>query len=884
MVKKIGFSSRYAVSILLILVLSAGFSLAQSIPKPVDILGFEVGADYHLATYGQAIQYFQALEQASSRIKLFEIGKTSMGKPMIYAVISSEENMARLDRIKSISRQLSLVEGLKDEDAQKLAAEGKPVVYIDGGLHASECAPTQQNLLLAYTMVASDEPSIRFIRENTVLVLVFANPDGMDLLEEWYRPNIGSPFEVSRMPHLYHKYVGHDNNRDSYMVNMVETQHLTKIANHEWHPVILFNQHQTAPFPTRIWIPPSSEPTNPNAHPMLIRWQNLIGSAMGATFDREGKSGAISRTIFDSWYPGYVTQVVDGHNIISILTETALYNYATPHFYTVDDFPEEYKDFTQSVFYPNPWTGGWWRLKDAVDYCFTASKAVLLTAAKYPSELLYDKYRMGKDTIERFKKEPPYAWIIPKAQWDPPTAALFLEKMMLLAIDVYESKDPFVSDGNTYPKGTWVVPMTQPFALFIKNIFEEQEYPDLAKYPHAWQGLVRIQKFPNAFLPPYDMAGWTLPHQMGVKVASALSPLEVGLSKLEKVEIPEGKLADKAGYAYVISPKTNNSFIAVNRILMEGGDVHRTKDSITAGGISHPPGTYLVRSASVDQTAMDSIAKDLNLNIGGLDAKPTGDTFQLKPPRVALYLSYTASMDEGWTRWLLEQFEFPYTNIKDPEVKAGNLHERYDVLIIPSMSTSAIVEGHKKGTIPLKFVGGMTDQGVQGIKDFVKQGGTLVTLNAGSLFAIDKLGLPVQNALKGLTPPGRREPRREGAGPPEFSCPGSLLRMDFDVKHPVSYGMPEQAPALFSRSPAFTTMASFSEDKTPLTIAKYPRGNLLVSGYLLGGKHLNNKSSAMEVPLGEGRVILLGFGVQSRAQPHGTFKLLFNSLFYSSSK
>ncbi len=856
-------------------------SVAQNIPEPKDILGFEVGADYHLASYQQAMEYFQALEQASPRIKLFEIGRTSLDKPMIYAVISSEENMAKLDRIKEIAKKLSLVEGLTDEEAQALAREGKAVVYIDGGLHATESAPAQQNILLAYNMVASEDPEIQFIRENTVLVLVFANPDGMDLLAEWYHPNIGTPYETSRMPWLYHKYVGHDNNRDSYMLNMIETKHLTKIVNEEWFPVVLFNQHQTAPFPARIWIHPASEPTNPNVHPMLIRWQNLLGSAMGSRFDREGKEGAISRTVFDTWYPGYVTQVVDGHNIPSLLTETALYGHATPHFYTLDDFPEEFQDFTVSAFYPNPWKGGWWRLRDAVEYCLTASMGVLNTAAKYPVEFLYDKYRMGKDTVTRFEKEPPYAWIIPKDQWDAPTAALLLNKMILLAIDVYEADEAFVSDGISYPAGTWVIPMTQPFALFVKNLFEEQSYPDLAKYPHAWEGLVRTQKFKDAYIPPYDMAGWTLPYQMGVKTSAANTPLEVKLTKLDTVEAPAGKI-EGSGSSYLLSPKTNNSFIAVNRILKEGGSVSRAKDSFSVGGQSHLPGTYIVRSG-VTRSFMDSLATELDLTVVSAGS-PSVDAAALKSPKVALYQSWTASMDEGWTRWLFEQFEFPFENIHDADIKAGELRNRFDVLVIPSMSTEDIVDGHRMGTMPPQYVGGITENGVRNIKTFVEEGGTLVTINSGCLFAIDKLGLPVSDALKGLRPPGRRDPQPENPGPPKFACPGSLLRMEFDIKHPVTYGMPEEAPALFSRSPAFKITASFDGNEAPVAVAKYPKGELLVSGYLLGGEHLNNNASVVEVPLGDGQVILLGFGVQSRAQPHGTFKLLFNSLYYSSSQ
>jgi hypothetical protein len=455
-----------------------------------------------------------------------------------------------------------------------------------------------------------------------------------------------------------------------------------------------------------------------------------------------------------------------------------------------------------------------------------------------------------------------------------------LQKMMLLAIDVYEAEDSFTSDGITYPASTWVIPMTQPFALFIKNIFEEQEYPELADYPHAWQGLVRTEKFEDAYLPPYDMAGWTLPYQMGVKVATAHTPVEVGLTKLESLEAPAGEVAGSAGYAYVLSPKVNNSFTAVNRILKEGGEVYRAKDALTAGGTSHPSGAYLVRTGSVSRSFMSTLADELHLQVGGIGSRPS-ETFRLKAPRVALYKSYVASADEGWTRWLLEQFEFPYTSVHDPDVKAGSLRDRFDVLIIPSMSTNAIVEGHQKGTIAPPYVGGITENGVRNIKAFVEDGGTLVTVNSGCIFAIDKLGLPVRDALKDLRPPSRREPRRENAKPPEFSCPGSLLRMEFDTKHPVAYGMPGKAPALFSRSPAFSIGASFGGEDPPVTIAKYPEGDLLMSGYLRGGKHLNNKSAAVEVALGDGKVILLGLGVQSRAQPHGTFKLLFNSLYYS---
>jgi hypothetical protein len=603
---------------------------------------------------------------------------------------------------------------------------------------------------------------------------------------------------------------------------------------------------------------------------------------MAIAFEREGKSGVISRNIFDSWYPGYLNSVADHHNIVCILTETALYRYATPHFYTVNDFPEEYRDLAPSVFYPNPWKGGWWRLRDAVEYCLTASKAVLHTAAVYREKFLYDKYQMGRDVIARFQKEGPYAWIIPQDQWDLPTSALLLNKMILLGIDVYTGKKSFIYDGISYPAGTWVIPMSQAFGLFAKAVFEKQSYPDLTKYPGLWQAIVRPRKFADVYLPPYDIAGWTLPYQMGVKVVPANSPLEASLAPVEEVVPPAGRLAKEARYAYLLSPKTNNSFIANNRILSQGGEVLWAQDSFRVGGKSYSPGTLIVLSKSVSRSFMESLAKELGLSIDGTGTRPEVRSARLTAPRVALYKSWVANIDEGWTRWLFEQYEFPFINIHDAEVKAGELRKRFDVVVIPSMSTAAIVEGHKEGTIPPPYVGGIGEQGVSNIRRFVEEGGTLVTLDAGCLFAIEKLGLPVKDGLKEVRAPERREDREE-ARPAEFACPGSVLRMMFDSKHPVAYGMPGEAAAMFlSSSPAFDILPTF--EKSPVVIARYPGKDLLKSGYLKGEKYLQNKVSAVEVPLGEGKVILLGFGVQWRAQPHGTFKLLFNSLYYGSAK
>ena len=847
--------------------LNVSFSFAQNIPAPESVLGFKIGADYHLADYHQAMDYLRQLESISPRIKLFTAGKTSMGQDMNYAVISSEGNMEQLEKYKNIARRLAFARGLNDRSAEKLAAEGKAIVYVDGGLHASECAPAQHLLQLAYDLAITEDPFWKNVLDKSILVLVFANPDGMNILADWYRQNLGTPYEVSSLPWLYHKYVGHDNNRDSYMLNMQETQNLNKIINHLWFPQIVYNHHQTAPFPARIWIPPNAEPTNPNVHPLLVRWQNLMGSAMGMAFDEENKEGAISRIVFDSWYPGYVTQVNDAHNVISILTETALYRYATPHFYTVRDFPESYQDFTIAAFYPNPWKGGWWRISDAVEYCLTASKAVLATAARYKEKLLLDRYRMGRDAIKKFKKEPPFGWIVPEEQTDPSAAQSMLGILAEQAIEIYRAKTSFVQDGVTYPAGTFIIPTSQAFGYFAKNMLEVQKYPDLRKYPELWQGLIRMEKFKGAPFRSYDIAGWTLPLQMNVKAVRANSPLSVEMERVKKIEALPGKVSGNGGYGYLLDARQNLSYKAVNQILKKGGVIYRNTKSFA----NFPAGMFILQNSKVVKIMVNDLAKKLHLQIKNIKKKPTVPLVQVKKPRIGLYKSWVANIDEGWTRWLFEQYEFDFKNIHDAEIKAGNLNQRFDVIIIPSQWKKAIINGHKLGTMPPEYVGGMGYDGVENLKIFVENGGTIVGTNSSCDFLIDSFQLPVSNLLKDVK--GDR-----------FVCTGSILRLEFDPENPIAYGMEKMQPAVFNRSPVFKLHPSFKDKQVSKIVAKYPRRKLLMSGFIHGEKMLQGNVAVADVPLKKGHCILLGFAVKNRAQAHGTFKMLFNSVYFSTTK
>ncbi|MFC1565207.1 M14 family metallopeptidase, partial [candidate division KSB1 bacterium] len=742
---------------------------------------------------------------------------------------------------------------------------------IDGGLHGTEVAPAQLLPQLAYDLVTGADKQAELIRENVIALLVFANPDGMTIVSDWYMGNVGTPYEVSSIPWLYHKYVGHDNNRDSFTSNLIETQNMNLASTGEWYPEVLYNQHQRGPFPARIWIPPDAEPTNPNVHPLIVRWKNLIGSAMGKAFDENKQPGAISRIRYDTWYPGYATQVMDGHNTVSILTETQLYSYATPQHFTLSDFPEAHRDLTMGVFYPNPWLGGWWRLGDAVAYNSTACKAVLEVTARYRPEILFNKYTIGSDVIERFKNEPPYGWIISTDQRDKNTAALLMNRLMVNGIEIYTADEEFEHNGITYPQSSYIIPASQPFGLFAKNILEKQDYPDLRKYSHLWQGLVNPETFKGDPLRPYDGVGWTLPLQFGIEYNEMSSLLKVAKTRITEAAPNAGRVTGGGSY-YSFTHADNNSFKALNMIFEAGGKLSLAAGEFSLGGVRFEKGAFMVESGSISSSKLNEIAREVNIDFTG--GSPRVEKIPINNPRIALYKSWVASMDAGWMTYIFDRFGFDYHLLTNAEVKAGGLNERFDVIILADQRTSQIIDGHKKGTIPPDYSGGISWEGTDNLKEFVDQGGTLVCNNGSSGFALDEFDIPVKNVLRSVPADS-------------FNCPGSILKMNYNTDHPLAFGMPNQDIAFFSRGMAFEIKKAKPDKETnerpensPEIIAEYPDGKLLISGWMLGEERLRKKAAVVNIPRGEGNIVLFGFNVHNRSQAYSTMKLLFNSLYY----
>ncbi len=853
-----------------------------AIPKPASTFGFEPGADYKLATYDQSIEYFKALDAASKYVALVQAGRTTQGRPMYFALISSPENLAHIDRYREIAARLAHPAGLTDAEARRLAVEGKAFVHIDGGLHSTEVAGAQHTPLLAYDLVSrASEPDTKAILDNVVLMLwPTINPDGQQMVADWYMKNVGTPYELSEMPALYQDYVGHDNNRDAYMLNMVESRALEH-AWRQWEPQIVYVHHQSGPFPTRIWLPPFSEPVGIEAPYLMSREVNMIGMAIAKGLEEHGQVGATHMgTAFDAWYPGYVDYAPNFKNVAAFWTETALYQYATPHDYTLQDFPVNMRDLRPRSLYSSPWPPGRWRLRDAVEYMETASYSVLEYASKYKESLLLNRYKAGRDQIARGASKPPFAYLVPQEQRDPVAAVELLRRLAFGGVRISQLTASASIDGAAYPAGTWIVPADQEFAAIAREVLDVQRYPDLRQYPGGP---------PER---PYDAAGWSLPLQMGVRVVAAASPLGAEVRAVLKplggepidyrkapteypgladdaaafdsvpgagfdmnstaaaIVPPPGRLMG-TGRAIALDPAQNNAFRALNLAWKRGASVR------FARGASPSAARYVVDGLG---DSAQSIVTSLALAAERTDA--TG--LAVTKPRVGIYEPWGGSMDAGWTRWVLEQYGFEFVTLRPADFHAP-LAGRVDVVVLPDQARFPLAGGAPRG--PLRqlrpeYADVLTPQDLAAFEDFVRGGGTVVCLNSAANFAIQQFKLPVKNVVSGLRPE-------------EFFLHGSIVEASIDVAHPVMAGMPEKAAIFADNSPVFETLDEFKGT----VLARYvDSGSPLLSGYLVGEKYLQGKAAALDVQLGSGHVILLGFRPQWRGQPFGTFRVLFNAV------
>ena len=843
--------------------------VSAQIPKPADVIGFEPGSDYKLAKWDQLMEYYRALDAASDRVQLREIGRSVLGRPLLLLYISSAANLARLDEWREMSEALARAR-IDDATAQRYAVEGKAVVWIDAGLHATEVAPSQMMPHLAYRVVTEDSSEMRKIRDNVILLLMPSmNPDGLDIVADWYRKNLDTPFETSRPPELYHHYVGHDNNRDWFMNNMPESHAVTEVLYREWFPQIVYNHHQTGPAWARIFLPPFADPVNPNIHPGVTTGVNMVGTAMANRFAMQKMPGVVSDMIYSMWWNGGMRTVPYFHNMIGILTETS-HASATPRFYDPEKRPEFVGNPRRGVasptsatdiFHPYPWEGGESHFSDAVRYTLTASMGLLDIAAELKEKWLYDIYRMGRDAIEAGEAGEPTAYIIPAEQWDPGEADALVNVLLVGGIEIERAAADFTANGKAYAEGSYIIYGAQSFLPYVVDLLEKQDYPDRRRTPDGPPD------------PPYDLAGWTLPMQMGVTVDRLETSFTADGTALADYVTPSPGRVTRGSFGYLLSHRQNASMKAVNRLLAMGESVHWAGAPFDG----HPRGTILIDAGDETFDRLTALARELGLDIDALDARPDVVMHTLQHARVGLYKSWVANMDEGWTRWLLEDYDFDLTSLVDNDIRKGDL-SRFDVIVLPDQGAARILNGHTPGTMPDEYVGGLGLQGAYALKRFVENGGTLITLDGASDFAIEQFGLPVKNVTSGVSSS-------------KFFIPGSLIRATVDTAHPLAWGMPVEVATAFVRSRAFEAIEPSREREggkedvklpPPLpieTVVTYAEKDILMSGWALGEEaNIGGKSAVMRVGLGAGEVILFAFRPQFRGQPRGTYKLFFNAL------
>jgi hypothetical protein len=895
------------VRVLLIWAFTASVVLtAQSrlVPAPDASFGFKPGADYKLATYDQSIEYFRKLAVASKHVRLVEAGRTTQGRVMYFALISSPKNLEQIERYRQIAHRLAHPAGLTDAMARELAREGKPIVHIDGGLHSTEVAGAQHTPALAHDLVSraqAEDPAAKTILDSVILMLwPTINPDGQQMVSEWYMSNVGTPYELSGLPQLYQEYVGHDNNRDAYMLNMIESRVIEQ-AWRSWEPNIVYVHHQSSPFPTRIWLPPFSEPIGTDAPFLMSREVNMIGMAIAKGLEERGQVGATHMgTAFDAWYPGYIDYAPNFKNVPAFWTETALFQYATPREYTIADFPESFKDLRPQSLYSSPWRPGWWRLGDAVAYMQTASLAVLEYASKYKESLLFNRYLAGRDQIARGRREAPFAYFVPQEQRDPVAAVELLRRLAFGGVRVSQLTVPATVGGEVFPPGTWVVPTDQEFAAMARQVLNVQHYPDMRQYPGGPP------------MRPYDAAGWTLPLQMGVRVVAATTPLaddvRAGLKLLGPAPDPRRKpgpynstdARDAApfdsvpgigfdsnpnaaaivppagrvtgsGQALAVDPAQNNAYRAINRAWKRASGASVQLAPAAAGSGAR----YVI--SGLAEPLLAELVDALALSAERIDPAASPGT-PVARPRVGLFRPWSSSMDEGWTRWVLEQYGFEPVTLRPADFRMP-LREKVDVVILAE-DARIPVEGGGGGrgaggrgagaggggrSVRPEYADLVSAEDLMRLDQFVRTGGTVVCLGNASTFAIAQFKLPVKNAVAGLRPE-------------EYFLRGSVVEVATDPTHPVMAGMPERAPVFVDGSPVFETLEGFAGR----VLARYPEsGSPLLSGYLIGDKYLHGKAAALDAEVGQGHVILLGFRPQWRGQPFGTLRVLFNSALYT---
>ncbi|HEX5875715.1 MAG TPA: M14 family zinc carboxypeptidase [Pyrinomonadaceae bacterium] len=775
------------------------------------------GEDRTIADWSQITDYFERLDRASDRVVVQTLGQSTLKRPLFVAFISARENILALAKYKEIQQQLADPRKItQDAQRERLLADGKVVVTISCSIHSTEIVASQMSMQLAYELATAQDQETREVLQNTIVLLIPSpNPDGIDIVANWYRKTLGTPYEGKEPPELYHHYAGHDDNRDWFMLNLKETQVVTRLLWHEWFPQIVYDVHQQGQNGSRFFIPPFYDPPNPNISPLLLRQVGLIGHKIAADLQAAGFKGVLTNALYDTWWHGGFRTAPYFHNSIGILSEAASARLMTPNTVSSEQLSRAtsrgLRNATEAATnFPDPWPAGQWHPRDIMAMEMIAARGILSMAAKFRPDYLRNFYELGKRNVEsKAKQDEPLAYLIPAGQARDEAVAKLIGTLIDQGVEVFRmDRELHMVYGpqqlqrtnapneklGTYrrniarlplqevPLGSYLVFLDQPQRSNVAALFEPQIYPNRL----TAQGEAER---------PYDVAGWTMPLQMGVEAPAVISIQESASQR---------RLT----------------------LLKDGNEVRA----------------------------------DLSLKLRKGDESPIRNPLK-QPVRVGIYKGWMSNMDEGWTRFVFDTFNVPYTSVRDADVRQGGLNSKFDAILLTSQQPNQIINGNAAGTLPAEYTGGITEAGVKNLKAFVENGGMLICFDDACELAIKQFNLPLRNTLQGIRSS-------------EFYCPGSIVALEVDNKNPIAAMLPATLPAYFINSSAFEAAA----DANVRVIARYAKENVLLSGWLLGEDKLRGQIALAEVGLGKGRVVLFGFRPQHRGQAWGTLPLIWNTL------
>jgi len=826
-----------------------------SIPSPERVLGHAMGEPGWLPDWDEILQYFRDLEASSPRVSVEVLGESTNGLPYIVVAVSAPENLqpnAR-DLNRELLGRLWDAREIDDPALDPVYEEARSVAVVLATQHSTEIGAALMTLQLAYELASSDDPATLDILQNTISLLVPShNPDGVQMIHDWYDRVVGTVHVGSDLPFLYHPYTGHDNNRDWFMMTQVETRHYVSLHNAE-HPQAVFDMHQMGRMGARYMVPPFIDPLDPNQDPVIQQGFAALGTHIAQRLTAAGKAGVVTNAIFDNYSPSLAYG--NYHGSVDLLSEAASANLASTVTIKEDELTNEHghDPSVRRWNQPLPWKGGDWSIKDIVEYNLIAARAFLEHLARNRRQWLRDY--AGINARNGSREEPPYGFVIPQEQRDPGTTDELLEILDrgLVRIDVATEEVEF--DGVRWPAGTRIVSLNQPASAFAKTLLEVQEYPDLRTSPESKP------------VPPYDVVGHTLPIQMGVRVVPIRQPIPVEAA-LEPIRQPidyEGTISGEAGEAtaWVFDEDANAAIAAISDFFAEDIPVYRAMEDHRDLGIK--AGAVIVPADPEKQGVIAEIARGTGTDAAAIEGPIDIAVYRQSRVRLGVYQPWTANMDEGWARWVLEEFAVEFTTLLNPDIRQGNLRDRFDVILIPHMSAKEILEGmpeknrYREPNLP-EYVGGLGELGVDELRRFAEQGGTLIAVDSACQALIEGMALPVKDVVRDKSSD-------------EFYCPGSLLRVVMDSSHPLGYGMPRETAVLFMKSAVFEVSGP---DAT--SVATYPPSNPNLSGWILGQELIERKSALVDVAYGDGRVVLIGFRPYFRAQTRGTYKVLFNAI------